>query len=280
VLPPRALLARLDRRLAVLTGGRRDAPARQQTLRAALDWSHALLTPREQDLFARLAVFAGGCTLEAAEAVCGPGLEPPVDVLDGLDSLVEKSLLRQEASSAVEPRFVMLETVREYALERLETDRDREAVRKRHSQCFVQVAEEAEERLRGPGQQALFKRFDDEHANLRAALAWLLEHHQTQQALQIVAGIWRFWMMRGYLREGQRWSEQVLAQADQPPSLLRAHVMAILGEFYRFQGDFERAARVKEQALPVLRCTDQRRTAATLHDLGEIAQAKGKTSAP
>jgi predicted ATPase/class 3 adenylate cyclase len=275
LLSPQAILSRLSRRLRLLTGLARGVPARQQTLRSAIDWSYELLDEPERLLFARLAVFVGGCTLEAAEAVCDAD-DLGVDVLDAIGSLVDKSLVRQEESGTGEPRFLMLETIREYALERLETDRNREAVRERHSQHFVRLAEKAEERLVGPGQQAWLERLEDEHANLRAALAWLLEQHQTEQALQIIAGVGLFWMMRGYLREGQRWSEQVLAQANQPPSPLRAHVMAVLGEFYRFQGDFERAIRVKEEALSVLRLTDQRRTAATLHDLGEIAQAQGQ----
>jgi predicted ATPase/class 3 adenylate cyclase len=276
LLSPQAILARLGQRLKLLTGRARGVPARQQTLRSAIDWSYELLDEPERLLFARLAVFVGGCTLEAAEAVCGSDAELDVDVLDTMASLVDKSLVRQEESGAGEPRFLMLETIREYALERLESDRDREAVRERHSQHFVRLAEKAKERLVGPGQQAWLERLEDEHANLRAALAWLLEQHQTEQALQIVAGVALFWMMRGYLREGQRWSEEILAQADQPSSPLHADVMAVLGEFYRFQGDFDRATRVKEQALSILRRTDQRRTAATLHDLGEIAQAQGR----
>jgi tetratricopeptide (TPR) repeat protein len=171
----------------------------------------------------------------------------------------------------------MLETVREYALERLEADPNAQEVRGRHGQYLAQLVERAKDGLRrGPSQQAWLERLEEEHANLRAALAWLLERRQTEQALQIVSRVWMFWMIRGYLREGQRWSEEALARADPSPSLLRADVLTILGEFYRFQGDFERSIRVKEEALPVLRHTDPGLTAATLHDLGEIAQAQGQ----
>jgi predicted ATPase/class 3 adenylate cyclase len=276
LLPPKAILARLDQRLKLLTGAARGRPARQQTLRSAIDWSYELLHEPERELFARLAVFVDGCTLEAAEAICDPDGELGVDVLDTMASLLDKSLIRQQESRVGEPRFLMLATIREYALERLDADHDREAIRERHSQHFGQLAEDAEEGLRGPGQQAWLERLEDEYANLRAALTWLLEQQQTEQALQLVAGVWVFWMIRGYLREGQRWSEEVLARADRSPPLLRARVMTILGEFYRFQGDFERSIRVKQEALLVLRRTDQRRTAATLHDLGEIAQAQGQ----
>jgi predicted ATPase/class 3 adenylate cyclase len=276
LLSPRAILARLDRRLKLLTGGARGIPARQQTLRSTIDWSYELLEAPERKLFARLAVFVGGCTLEAAEAVCGPDAELDVDVLDVMASLVDKSLVRQQETSEGEPRFGMLETVREYALERLEADPGVHKVRERYSQYFGRLAEKAEEGLAGPDQQAWLERLEDENANLRAALAWLLEQQRADQALQLVAGVWVFWLFCGYLREGQRWSEEVLARAGPSPSPLRAHVMAVLGEFYRFQGDFERSTRVKEEALSVFRRTDQRRTAAMLHDLGEIAQVQGQ----
>jgi predicted ATPase len=277
LLSPQAILVRLDQRLKLLTGRARGVPARQQTLRSAIDWSYELLEEPERRLFARLAVFVGGCTLEAAEAVCGPDVDLGVDVLDAMASLVDKSLIRQQETSEGEPRFGMLETIREYALERLEADPNARGVRGRHGQYFAQLAERAKEGLwRGPSQQAWLDRLEDEHANLRAALAWLLEQQQTDKALQIVSGVWMFWLIRGYLREGQRWSEEALARADRSPSVLRADVMATLGEFYRFQGDFERSTRVKEEALSVFRRTDQRLTAATLHDLGEIAQAQGQ----
>jgi predicted ATPase/class 3 adenylate cyclase len=276
LLSPQAILARLDQRLKLLTGRARGVPARQQTLRSAIDWRYVLLEEPERRLFARLAVFVGGCTLEAAEAVCSDA-ELDVDVLDTMASLVDKSLVRQEESGAGEPRFLMLETIREYALERLEADPNARGVRGRQGEYFARLAERAKEGLwRGSSQQAWLERLEDEHANLRAALAWLLEQQQTDKALQLVSGVWMFWLIRGYLREGQRWSEEVLARADRSPSVLRADVMAVLGEFYRFQGDFERSTRVKEEALSVFRRTDQRFTAATLHDLGEIAQAQGQ----
>jgi predicted ATPase/DNA-binding SARP family transcriptional activator len=277
LLPPQAILGRLDQRLKLLTGTSRGVPARQQTLRNTIDWSYGLLPEGERALFVRLAVFVGGCSLEAAGAVCDPDDELGADVLDGIASLVDKSLIRQPERAEGEPRFGMLETVREYALERLEADPSAQEVRRRHSEYFCQLAEQARDGLKGLHQQAWLERLEEEHANLRAALARLLEQRQTEQAMRVVSGIWSFWLFHGYLREGQRWSEAVLAKADPSPSLLRGDILAILGEFYRCQGDFERSIRVKEEALPILRHADPRKAAGVLHDLGEIAaQAQGQ----
>jgi predicted ATPase len=194
LLPPPALLARLDRRLAVLTGGRRDAPARQQTLQAAIAWSHALLTPTERALFRRLAVFAGGCTLATAEAVADAGgAGPPLDVLDGLASLVDKSLLRPAApagteAESAEPRFGMLETIREYALERLVESGEAEALQGQHAGAYLALAEQAAPALWGPAQ--------GDHAAARALLEEGLALHQELGekrgiafALEAVAGL-------------------------------------------------------------------------------------------
>jgi predicted ATPase/DNA-binding SARP family transcriptional activator len=278
LLPPQAILRRLGQRLKLLTGGVRGVPARQQTLRNTIDWSYELLPEGERALFARLAVFVGGCSLEAAEAVCDPGGELGIDVLDGMASLVDKSLIRQQERAEGEPRFEMLETVREYALVRLEADRSAQEVRRRHSEYFVQLAEQARDGLEGPHQQRWLERLEEEHANLRAVLARLLDQRRTEHAMRVVSGMWSFWLIRGHLREGQRWSEEVLGQADPSPSLpLRGDVLAILGEFYRYQGDYARSIRVKEEALPILRHTDPRLAAGVLHDLGEIAaQAQGQ----
>jgi len=277
LLPPHAILGRLGQRLKLLTGTTRGVPERQQTLRNTIDWSYELLPEGERALFARLAVFVGGCSLEAAEAVCDPCGELGVEVLDGIASLVDKSLIRQQERAEGEPRFVMLETVREYALERLEADPSAPEVRRRHSDYFGQLAEQARGGLEGPHQQAWLERLEEDHANLRAVLARLLDQRQAEHAMRVVSGIWAFWLFRGHLREGQRWSEEVLAQADPSRSVLRGDLLAILGEFYRYQGDFERSIRVKEEALPILRHTDPRLAAAVLHDLGEIAaQAQGQ----
>ena len=154
LLSPQALLARLGRRLSLLTGGARDRPVRQQTLRSTIDWSYDLLEPAERALFARLAVFVGGCSLEAVEAVCyvgeDPREDPPQDVLDGLALLVDKSLLRQVEGPEGEPRFGMLETIREYAAERFEAKGDAETLRRRHADYYLALAEQAAPELLGP----------------------------------------------------------------------------------------------------------------------------------
>src|SRR5207244_3010036 len=164
LLPPPALLARLTSRLDLLTAGVRDAPERQRTMRAAIEWSYRLLAPDEQLLFARLGVFSGGASLEAIEAVCGD-----VATLEGLASLVDNSLLRQRGE--VEARFVMLETLREYALERLAAVGEEEGLRRRHAQFFLGLARAGELELQGPEQAPWLVRLETDHANLRAAVA-------------------------------------------------------------------------------------------------------------
>jgi len=204
MLPPQAMLARLQSRLPLLTGGARDLPERQRTLRGAIAWSYDLLTSDEQALFRRLSVFAGGFTLEAAEVVAA-GDELGLELFDGLERLVEHSLVRQ-TETAGEPRFMMLETIREYGLEQLATSGEADEAHQRHAAWVVNLADQEG----GPGQGAWLARLGTEYDNLRAALSWLLVH-QPEAALRLVGSVWRFWTMRGHFREGQAWVEQVLA---------------------------------------------------------------------
>jgi len=176
LFPPQALLARLDQRLALLTGGGRDRPARHQTIRGTIDWSYNLLDVAEQALFARLGVFVGGCTLEAATAVCNADGALPLDVTDGVASLIDKSLLRLKVGAGGEPRFLMLETIREYALERLAARGEGEALRDRHLRHYLALAEAAAPHMRGAEQIVWAERLELEHDNLRAALTWAHEH--------------------------------------------------------------------------------------------------------
>lgn len=218
VLPPAALLERLDRRLRLLKGGARDAPERQRTIRATIDWSYDLLEPQEQRLFVRLAVFAGGCTLESAERICGDGL----DVVDGLASLTDSGLARVEGTDE-EPRFVTLETIREYAVERLEKSGEGDELRRRHGEHFLALAEEAEPNLRGsPGRW--LERLDREHDNLRAALDWFEASGEREHALRLAGALWRFWYLRGLLAEGGRRLESVLRR-DERPTAARAKAL-------------------------------------------------------
>ncbi|MDQ5853342.1 MAG: tetratricopeptide repeat protein, partial [Chloroflexota bacterium] len=235
---PQALLQRLGRRFQVLAGGARDRPARHQTLWSTIDWSYQLLDGEEQRLFARLGIFVGGCTLEAAESVAGgqwpvvseelgnedvisssltTGHRPPTTVLDGLAALVDKSLLRQEEGAGDEPRFQMLETIREYALERLAATGEEEALREQHAAYFVALAEQAEPELRGPKQGMWLSRFEQEHDNVRAVLQWALEHEATETALRLSVSLCRFWQVRGHLSEGYRWLATALSLEEAEP---------------------------------------------------------------
>jgi predicted ATPase/DNA-binding SARP family transcriptional activator len=237
LLPPVALLSRLGNRLELLTGGRRDAPQHQQTLRMTLDWSYDLLEPDAQRLFARLGVFAGGCTLESAEAVCGGD----GSVLEGLAALVDESLVRQRETDTGEPRFSMLEIVREYALERLSGSGDGDETRRRHLEHFVSLAEEAEPKLADRDQIAWFARLEDEHDNLRAALAFALDSDDPSSALRLAVGVRGFWQIHGYLVEGRQALESALAATPDVPSELRAKALNLSGILAGEQGEFDTA---------------------------------------
>jgi excisionase family DNA binding protein len=209
VLPPAALLARLEHRLAVLTAGPRDVPARHRTLRDAIAWSYELLAPNEQRFFRHLAVFSGGFTLEAADAVCQ--LPQPAS-LDAVTSLINNSLVQRTEGPGSESRFEMLETIREYGLEQLQAQGELEAAGQRHAEHFLAFAEEAEQMLRSRDQVAKLARLETEHDNLRAALAWSLDApDRTDVALRLVAALYRFWYLRDHYSEGRKWLEEVLA---------------------------------------------------------------------
>jgi predicted ATPase len=218
VLPPATMLERLDDRLQLLKGGARDAPERQRTIRATIDWSYDLLEPKQQRLFRRLAVFAGGFSLGAAESVCGAGL----DVVDGLASLTENGLVRL-GGTAEEPRFTMLETIRAYAAERLVESGGAEDLRRRHAEHFLALAEEAEPHLRGSPENWL-DRLEDEHDNLRSALDRLDASGESERRLRLAGALWRFWYLRGHLAEGQRRLESALA-ADEHATAARAKAL-------------------------------------------------------
>ncbi|MBA3943923.1 MAG: tetratricopeptide repeat protein [Herpetosiphonaceae bacterium] len=214
LLSPRMLLARLDHCLALLTGGPRDLPERQQTLRATIDWSYDLLDVGEQLLLGRLAVFAGGWLLDAAEVVCTAVGSLVGSVLDGLHALLDKHLIQRSSGSDGEPRFAMLETIREYALERLTERGELPAARRAHEAYYLVLAEQAAPALHGPEQIAWFDRLDDEHANVRIALQFLLESDTPQHALRLAGALYWFWFVRGHLAEGRDWLERALAASD------------------------------------------------------------------
>ncbi len=207
-MPPQALLARLDSRLRLLTSGPRDIAERQQTLRATIDWSYSLLDQAEQRLFRRLGVFVGGCTLEAAEAVCGAGDEA-MDVLDSLAALVDKSMLQHVTGASGEQRFVMLETIREYACELMSLTGEVESLHAQHAAYFVAFAEKAEPELHGARQLTWLDRLTEDYANFRAVLAWTARAagapEDVKQGLRLVSALFRVWFIHSYLIE--RWNQ-------------------------------------------------------------------------
>src|SRR5215211_5008028 len=248
VLTPQKMLDRLSDPLKFLTKEARDLPERQRTLRATMEWSHALLEVGEKALFARLSVFAGGCTLEAIEVVCGAAEgDSPVEVLDGVESLVDKSLLKEEVIGA-EPRFVMLETVHQYAREKLEESGEAGELRRLHAQYFLSLAEEELGTFEAGGRPEWFQLLEDEQDNFRAALSWSLESEEVEFGLRLAAALQPFWERRGHYGEGRRWLDAVLAK-DGPASAARAKAQNAIGWLAQWQGDVERASNAAKAGL-------------------------------
>jgi predicted ATPase/DNA-binding CsgD family transcriptional regulator len=275
-LPPATLLAHLEQRLPLLTGGPHDLPVRQRTLRDAIAWSHDLLPPAEQTLFARLAVFVGGCTLEAAAAVATAGESPGSEVLDGIASLVDKSLLQQGEGPDGAPRYAMLETVREFAMERLAASGAEVVIRDAHLAWFVAFAERAKATVHGPRAAARIGRLNAEHANLRAALEWSVEQGHGEAALRLGGALQDFWYLGGHLREGRRWLEAAVAIGAGAPPHRRARALLGLGWLAHFQGDAERAADALGQSLTLYReLGDRLGTGNALNLLGIAEEDRG-----
>ena len=301
LLPPAALLARLDRRLPVLAGGPHDLPARQQTMRDAIAWSYELLNEPEQTLFRRMCVFVGGCTLEAAEVICAGGGEGPA-VLDGLASLAASSLLRPREAPAVgdgaaspsagdgaaspsagdgdlppaAPRLTMLETIREYGTELLAERSETGEIGRRHAAYYLALAEQAGPALTGPEAVAWLARLDTEHDNLRAALRWAREQDDGAAALRLAAALWPFWQQRGHLSEGRRWLREAL---DRPAAAVapavRVNGLTGAARLAMDQAAYDEAAERCAQAMPAAReLGDPRVLAAALNTQGLLARAQ------
>jgi predicted ATPase len=254
LLPPQALLARLDDRMGLLTGGARDLPERQQTLRNTLDWSFDLLSAREQALFARLGVFAGTFDLPAAEAVGAAGPADPGragHVIDTLGSLVDGSLVQPQTRDG-EPRFGLLQTIREYALERLRDGADWREAHDRHAAYFRALAEPAPAELQGPGQLAWLDRLETEHGNLGAAMSWLVEQDQIEPAIQLSWATWRFWWLRGHAEELASYVG-ILPKSEHLPPRQRALALSGTGFGLFASGDQAAAQPLLEQSLPLYR---------------------------
>ncbi len=245
LLTPRSLLTRLSSRLDTLTGGAYDLPTRQQTLRNTIEWSYNLLDEGEKILFARLAVFRGGCSLEAIEAVCGENL--PVDVFDGLESLVNKSLVQQKEAHG-EPRFMMLETLHEYAWERLQASGEANTISRRHADYFVQFAEKAEPELRLAQHQQWFRRLETEHENMRGVLRWSLDEGDVTPGARLAGALCLFWFAHGHHAEGQQWTQQIAGRLDNVPVIYHAKLVFATGHITMLY-DLEKAKQYFEQTL-------------------------------
>jgi predicted ATPase/class 3 adenylate cyclase len=283
LLTPSALLARLDRHLQLLTGGGADRPERQQTLRATIEWSYTLLDASEQGLFRRFSTFMGGCTLEAAEAVLTEEEGDPVDIFEGVSSLLDKSLLAQAAGATVEDRLRMLRTVRDFAFEELIGTGEADAVRLRHARYFCELAETADRELSGEHENDWLLRLDAEYGNMRAALGWLLESEASADAdrahiaLRLAGALGRFWYRRARLIEGSRWLEEAIRQDPGGLPSERAKALYALGVLLEERSQQTRSAELFNEALAVYRTVgDTRRIATTLNSLGVATSALGR----
>ncbi|MFL5301695.1 MAG: ATP-binding protein, partial [Anaeromyxobacteraceae bacterium] len=269
VLSPEALLERLGRSLE-LAGRARDVPDRQRTLRATIAWTHELLATPERELFPRLAVFRGGFSIAAAEAVAG--WDDPVRVEASLLGLVDWNLV-----ASVPPRLRMLETIREYGLERLSLSRAEQATRARHARFFLALAERAEPELRGAQQAEQLRELDEDNANLREALAWFHLHDEAELGLRLVGALWRFWQLRGQLAEGRQHAERLLAGASGADSAVRSRALACAGRLAFFQGDYGAARRLLDDAYALqAQVRDAAETALLIINFGMLANAEGR----
>ena len=274
LLPPAAMLTRLESALNLLTGGARDLPVRQQTLRGTVDWSYGLLNTAEQSLFRRLSVFVGGCTLEAAEAVCDTQCDLGLDVLDGMASMVDKSLIQQLESGKTETRFLMLSMIREYASERLAQSGEAYATRRAHAAYYVVLAEECGEEF--ASHPEWLERFDLEQQNFREALEFLITSRETEWGMRLGSALFRFWEMREHFAEGRALLERLLKLPGTGQTKMRARLSFSAAVLAASQGDFGTAKKMFEYSLNANReLNDQRGIAVALNALGVNARDSG-----
>jgi predicted ATPase/class 3 adenylate cyclase len=274
LMTPEAMARRLERRLPLLVGGARDLPARQQALRDTIAWSYDSLDEQERRLFRRLGVFVGGWTLDAAEAVCNA--DGDLTTLGGLESLVSKSLIRQDAEVRGEPRFTMLETIREYALDQLDASGEAPWIRRLHAECFLGLASMAWPGLTGKDQAAWYARLEADHDNMRAALAWCLATAEgTHLGPRLACALYRFWQRHGHVTEGREWLTRALSR-HAPEDETRARLLNAAGVLARAQGDVPLARRFFEEALAIFRTVGELADIANaLHNLGSAALFQG-----
>jgi predicted ATPase/DNA-binding CsgD family transcriptional regulator len=251
MMSPEMIRRRLESRLGVLATGPRDLPARQRTLREAIDWSYDLLEPLEKILFARLAVFQGGRTVEAVQAICSHGLK--IETFDGLESLLNKNLLIRVEGAANEPRFVMLELIHEYAWERLLASGEAKDLQRRHAKYFLVIVERADSQLRGDRYKYWSSLLRDEYNNLRTALAWALGGGNAELGLQLTGALRDFWFFEGHTAEGLVWTERALECAKDFPSSLRARAFNTAGNMCWDQADHTKGKQYNREALAIFR---------------------------
>ncbi len=286
LLPPQALLTRLGHRLQVLTSGARDAPIRQQTLRNTLAWSYDLLDAEEQRLFRWLSVFVRSCTLEAVEGLYTALGETPADVLDGVTSLMDKSLLRQVEQEGEEPRLLMLATIREYGLEALAASGEMESTRRAHAAYYLALAEDAELELLGPQQAVWLERLEREHDNLRAALQWSLEQagdegaredeRGMEIALRFGGSLREFWRVHGHISEGRTFLERTLVAREGIEAFVQAKALIAAATLAYNQSDYNRTETLCQESLALYReLEDQPGIAHSVYFLGMVAWTRG-----
>lgn len=255
LLPPQALLSRLSQRLDLLTGGARDLPARQQTLRNTLQWSYDLLSTEEQRLFRQLSVFVGGCTLEAASTAYQAGTTRSIDVLEGIASLLDKSLVQQMEQESEEPRFMMLETIREYGQECLREQGELGVMRHAHAAYYVALVEEANKHLFSAEAGTWLDLLEREYENIRAALLWTLEPEEEQAGSNIEIAallgriLWRFWSVRGRFSEGRTLLEHILVASERSDAPIRANALFGAGALIYLQSDYARLEKLGKESL-------------------------------
>ncbi|HZE70166.1 MAG TPA: tetratricopeptide repeat protein [Pyrinomonadaceae bacterium] len=276
-LPPSDLLARLASRLQLLTSGSRDLPMRQRTLRGAIDWSYDFLNPDEQKLFRRLSVFSGGCTLEAVEAVCNTRSDLGLNLLDGMASMVDKSLLQQVEEAQREPRFMMLETIREYGLEKLQASEEDALTRRAHAAYCLVLAEEGSAADTDAEGGEWLDRFEVEHDNFRVALDWLIESKDADWGLRLALALFRFWEVREYFAEGrERFAKLLKLSSAAAPTKTRARGLFAAGVLAGEQGDYSSADSLIRESLEIGRgSNDLQGVAVSLNALAVHARDRG-----
>jgi predicted ATPase len=273
---PGALLKELSHRLTLSGQRSADMLPRHQTLRNAVAWSYQLLEPQEKDLFAQLGVFAGGCTLEAALAVCAGVDTSEVPMLEQLASLVDKSMLQHKRRENGAPRFIMLEVLREYALEQLDSAGQTEATRRRHWTYYLDLIEAIEPGPKEPDLPAWMKQLEEEHDNLRAALTWALEQNEVEAALRIAGAVWKLWQIHGHVQEGMEWMQVILTRSEGQVSTARAKVLWGAGWLGMVTGNLAQSRKYFEEGAAISRqLNDTRYLGLSLHGIGAVARGQG-----